>query len=114
MRRHRQVCFWLKICTALCWGLLLLFSPLAKAQDSRGTILGHVQDASAAPVAGVKVVVQNVDTGVWNKFTTTGAGDFVFVNLVPGPYNLTVEKDGFKSATSSGLILEVDQTLRQD
>ena len=114
MRRHRQVCFWLKICTALCWGLLLLFSPLAKAQDSRGTILGHVQDASAAPVAGVKVVVQNVDTGVRNKFTTAGAGDFVFVNLVPGPYNLTVEKDGFKSATSSGLILEVDQSLRQD
>jgi hypothetical protein len=94
--------------------LLLLSGAAAKAQNSRGTILGHVQDSSTAPVAGVKVTARNVDTGVQNKFTTAAAGDFVFVNLVPGTYSVTIEKDGFKSETSSGLILEVDQTLRQD
>jgi Carboxypeptidase regulatory-like domain/TonB dependent receptor-like, beta-barrel/TonB-dependent Receptor Plug Domain len=113
-RRHSEVSLGLRIFFALCWGLLSVLTPPAKAQNSRGTILGHVQDASPAPVAGAKVTVSNVDTGVRNKFTTAAAGDYVFVNLVPGTYSITIEKDGFKSATSSGLILEVDQTLRQD
>jgi hypothetical protein len=65
----------LEICVARCWGLRSLFTPPAKAQNSRGTILGHVQDASPAPVAGAKVTVSNVDTGVRNKFTTAAAGD---------------------------------------
>ena len=38
----------------------------------------------------------------------------VFVNMVPGPYELTVEANGFKTEHVSGLVLEVDQTLRQD
>src|SRR5260370_19161165 len=93
-RRHREVSLGLKVCVALCWGLLSLLTPPAKAQNSRGTILGHVQDASAAAVAGAKVTVRNVDTGVGNKFTTAAAGDFVFVNLVPGTYSITIEKHG--------------------
>jgi hypothetical protein len=94
--------------------VLLLLGVSAKAQNSRGTILGHAQDASGATLAGAKVTVRNTDTGVVNTFTTGGTGDFVFVNLVPGPYSIVIEKDGFKTETSAGLILEVDQTLRQD
>jgi Carboxypeptidase regulatory-like domain/TonB dependent receptor/TonB-dependent Receptor Plug Domain len=103
-----------KFCVVALLSFLSLSAVPAKAQNSRGTILGHVQDASGAPVAGAKATVRNVDTGVLNKFTTAAAGDYVFVNLVPGSYSVTIEKDGFKSATSSGLVLEVDQTLRQD
>jgi Carboxypeptidase regulatory-like domain len=102
-RRHREVSLGLRICVARCWGLWSLFTPPAKAQNSRGTILGHVQDASPAPVAGAKVTVSNVDTGVLNKFTTAAAGDYVFVNLVPGTYSISIEKDGFKGATSCQL-----------
>jgi hypothetical protein len=99
--------------------LSLIFFLLASctwlhAQNSRGTILGHVEDPSGASVPGAKVTVTNTNTGVTNEFTTGSSGGFTFVNLIPGTYSLTVEKEGFNTARTSGLLLEVDQTLRQD
>jgi len=99
---------------ALCLALLLLSSPSLLGQNARGTILGHVADPSGAAVLGARVTIKNVNTGVTNEFTTDGTGDFVFVNLIPGTYTVSVEGQGFKTSSSSGLILEVDQTLRQD
>ncbi|MGA7926026.1 MAG: carboxypeptidase regulatory-like domain-containing protein [Candidatus Sulfotelmatobacter sp.] len=94
--------------------LLLSFALPSLGQNSRGTILGHVKDPSAAAVQGAKVTAKNVNTGVTNEFTTSAVGDYVFVDLIPGTYTVTVESQGFKTERSTGLILEVDQTLRQD
>jgi len=85
-----------------------------QAQNSRGTILGHVTDPSGAVIVGAKVSVRNVSTDVTDVFTTNSVGDYVFLNLVPGTYDMTVEAKGFETERSTGLILEVDQTLRQD
>lgn len=84
------------------------------AQNSRGTILGHVTDSSGGALVGAKVTVRSLGTGVSTEFKTNSAGDYVLVNLVPGTYELTVEAQGFKSGHTTGLVLEVDQTLRQD
>jgi hypothetical protein len=84
-----------------------------RAQNSRGTILGHVQDPSGGAIPGATVAYRNVATGVSASFTTT-SGDYVFVNLIPGSYEITCEAKGFKRGVSSQLVLQVDQTLRQD
>src|SRR5579862_4165582 len=94
--------------------LTLLLAAPVHSQNSRGTILGHVTDPSGAVVVGAKVTARNVNTGVANEFKTNSSGDFVFVNLIPGTYDLSVEQSGFKTEHSSSLVLEVDQTLRQD
>jgi Carboxypeptidase regulatory-like domain/TonB-dependent Receptor Plug Domain len=96
--------------------LLVFFcaGPTSFGQNSRGTILGHIQDSSGAAAPGAKVTLTNVGTNVTNEFTTNASGDYAFVDMVPGTYTLLVEKQGFKSTGSAGLILEVDQTLRQD
>jgi hypothetical protein len=94
--------------------ILLIWASAAHAQNSRGTILGHIQDSSGAAIPGVTVTLKNVNTNVSAEFITTGSGDYTFVDLVPGTYALTLSKTGFKSAGSSRLILQVDQTLRQD
>jgi hypothetical protein len=91
----------------------LLTVPL-EAQNSQGTILGHVQDPSGAAIAGAKVTATNAGTNVTHTFSTTGGGDYVFVNMIPGTYAVKVESNGFKSELSGGLVLEVDQTLRQN
>ncbi len=100
-------------CLLLCITAVLLAAPL-QAQNSQGTILGHVQDSSGAAVAGAKVTATNVNTNVTHHFTTTGGGDYVFVDMIPGTYQVRVEFAGFKSEVSTGLVLEVDQTLRQN
>jgi hypothetical protein len=83
-------------------------------QNSQGTILGHVEDSTGSLVSGAKVTARNIHTNVSTAFTTNTSGDYVFAKLVPGAYELSVQAKGFKTAQSSGLILEVDQTLRQD
>jgi hypothetical protein len=102
------------VCSVLSFVFFALAAAPAHGQNSRGTILGHVQDSSGAAVPAVRVTARNVNTGVANHFTTNSVGDYVFVDLVPGTYEVKVEANGFKSEVSSGLILEVDQTLRQD
>ena len=103
------------ILSALCVFFLVDFASIgAYSQNSQGTILGHVQDPSGAAVASANVIATNVNTNVTNHFTTKSAGDYLFVNIIPGTYQVKVERDGFKTEVSGNLILEVDQTLRQD
>lgn len=97
-----------------CILFVLVAAAPARAQNARGTILGHIQDPSGAPIPNAKVTAANLGTGISNTFSTTSTGDFVFVNLIPGTYSVQVKANGFKAVTSAGLILQVDQTLRQD
>ena len=60
------------------------------------------------------VTLRNVDTGVSEKFTTHETGDYVFVNVIPGNYELEFQAAGFKTVNSRGLNVQVEQTLRQD
>jgi hypothetical protein len=108
MQGRATISKWRKILygAAISLAVLVTWALPVCAQNSRGTILGHVQDTSGGPIPGVKVTVENTATGVRNQFRTAEVGDFVFVDLVPGTYKITVEKDGFKTATSTGLILE--------
>src|SRR5690348_11988151 len=77
--------------------LFFLLTTLSlTAQNERGSILGHVADNSGAAISGAKVTVRNVNTGISNAFLTTSTGDYVFVNLIPGTYDLTVEDKGFQ------------------
>jgi hypothetical protein len=97
--------------------LLFVFALAAvptQGQNSQGTILGHVQDPTGAAVSGAKVTATNVNTNVANHFTTDSTGDYVLVNMIPGTYQVKVEAAGFKTQVSANLILEVDQTLRQN
>ncbi len=86
----------------------------AWGQNARGTILGHIQDASGAAVPGAKVALLSEQTGIKAEFITTNTGDYLFLKLIPGVYDVTVAASGFRTAATKGLMLEVDQTLRQD
>ncbi len=94
--------------------LSCLLAPPLRAQNARGSILGHIQDPSAASVPKAKVTLKNEGTGITSTFATNSTGDYLFLKLVPGAYDLTVAASGFRTAVINGLVLEVDQTLRQD
>ncbi len=103
------------ILSLLCLFFLVGFASIAAySQNSQGTILGHVQDSSGAAVARANLTATNVNTNVTQQFTTNNGGDYVLVDMIPGTYQVKVERAGFKTEVSRNLILEVDQTLRQD
>lgn len=75
-----------------------LLAPVeVRAQESRGTILGMVTDASGAVVPEAKVEAVHVATKVGAATVTNDSGNFRIPFLIPGQYQLTVGKAGFKT-----------------
>ena len=86
----------------------------AFGQNAQGSIVGHVADQTGAVVKGATVTITNKDTNVSKILTTSSSGDYTAPALNPGNYSVSVDAQGFSHAVSGGLILEVQQTLRQD
>ena len=60
------------------------------------------------------VTLLNTGTSATPTATTDQTGDYLFVNLEPGAYQITMEAPGFEKATYNGLELQARQTIRVD
>ena len=69
-------------------------------------------DASGAIIPEARITVLNTGTGIARRAVTTEAAEFTVPNLAPGMYDITVEKEGFRTLREEGLELQVDQTAR--
>src|SRR5229473_324752 len=83
----------------------------ALAQLPTGTILGTVKDSSAGAVAGASVMVRNTETGLTRTLPTGEDGAYRFSALPVGHYEVRVEREGFKTTTQKGLVLDVSQEV---
>ena len=84
-------------------------APLAHAQFS-SNLQGSAEDPSGAVIPGATVVLTNTDTGVSQKATTGAQGEFRFVSLAPGPYQVAASAPGFASHKVS-VRLQTEQTM---
>jgi hypothetical protein len=82
--------------------LLLYVSvpTLLRAQNPNGALRGEVQDASAARVAGARVVAESAGSSITREATTNERGEFRLEGLLPGSYRVTVTAKGFGHATA--------------
>ena len=97
--------------TALSTFAIWLTMAVGFAQSiTTGKIVGTVTDASGAIVPKAQVQLVNTDTNAPAVATTDDSGGYVFPNLAPGPYKLTVSMQGFRTATVSNIAVEVDKT----
>ena len=86
----------------------------AQTQITAGVIQGRVTDATGAVVPGSEVEARNLDTNFTRTLVTDGDGRFVFLQLAPGRYVVTVKKEGFATLVQENLILTVGQALALD
>jgi outer membrane receptor protein involved in Fe transport len=70
-----------------------------------------VEDASGAVVPAAQIAVKNVDTNFGRELTTGTDGRFVFLQLAPGRYQVTVSKEGFATLVQEGVVVSVGQTV---
>ncbi len=94
--------------TLLC-GFWFLFGACCWAQFN-GNIAGNVQDPSGAAISGASVTLKNVATQVSSTTTSDAQGNFRFVSMAPGNYEITVNASGF-APTKVAITLDTDQTL---
>ena len=86
------------ILTSLFCGVVL---PAWAQTTSMGTITGLVTDQSNAIVPDAAVTIKDTATNEERTANTNSAGRYVFVNLPPGTYDITVTKPGFQKVSNS-------------
>ena len=102
----------LRLLAASCAALLMTCALWA--QSERGTITGTIQDASGAVVPGAKVTLTNTQTGVTLAIPSNTEGEYTVPQLPVGIYTMKVEKNGFRPAMISGIVLNASMTVRAD
>ncbi len=73
---------------------------------------GH--DPNHAAVAGSKVTLVEVQTGITRTTTSDSDGSYEFVNLTQGRYRIEIENNGFRKFTTKDFDLAARQTVRID
>ena len=69
--------------------------PLCAQSSNTGTVTGVVTDASGAVVNGATVTLKDTSTNTSRTNNTNDSGRYIFVDVTPGVYDLTVAKQGF-------------------
>ena len=94
----------------------LLFLPVAAAAQGTpaGTFYGYILDPDHRPLPGTHIVVESPNTGATRDVLSNQQGVYSVPALPPGPYNITVEANGFKTVHQTGIVLEADQQARMD
>jgi hypothetical protein len=91
-----------------------LAATAAFGQQTTATVTGQVTDPSGSIVTGARVTLTNTDTNTSGSTTTGSGGDYVLTLLRPGPYTLSVTSVGFQEYSQSGIVLEINQTMKID
>ena len=90
---------------------VLVLTPLGTAQTTSGSIAGSVIDQQQAAITNATVTVADETKGFSLSATTDKEGRFVFPQLPPGTYTLSVDAKGFKKLQRAGIALVANDKL---
>ncbi len=101
---------------AVC-GILLSFALACiqvQAQATQGSVVGTVKDPNGSVVADATVTLTSTDEGIQRTTRTSTVGDYQFLDVKAGQYQVDIETSGFKKWQATGITLAVRQELRLD
>lgn len=103
-------------CFVLLCGFALLSatSAMGQAQATAADLRGTVKDQQGAVVQGATVTARNKATNITRTATSNDDGEYTFINLPPGEYEVTVTANNFKKAVVTSVILTVGQSASLD
>ena len=99
----------------LCFAALLACTSLpigvVTAQETRGSIVGRVIDATEAAIPGVTVRATNTATNVSLLGESNATGAYEIPYVLPGVYRLSAELKGFKTSVRDGVEVRLGDRL---
>ena len=89
-------------------------APLAKAQSTGGRVRGTVADSSGAAISGATIALINEATNVSRDTVSGSNGEYVFLEVQVGTYNVEVTQQGFKKYSHKGIVVNLNEVVSVD
>ena len=107
------------VCRKIWWmglivALTLTTAPQGNAQSTGGRIRGTVTDPSGAAVVGAKVTLINEATNTPKEAETGSNGEYLFLEVPVGSYEVDVNQTGFKKYVRKGVVLVLNEIATID
>lgn len=97
------------------FSLAVLTAALSLGQLASNTsLVGQVSDSAGASVQGAAVTAVNTGTSETMSTVTNSEGNYEFLFIKTGTYNVSVKQQGFESITISGINVATNQVVRND
>ncbi len=106
-----------------CWSMLFLFALAfygvtgatnTLAQSTGGRIRGTVTDATGGAVTGAKLSIVNEANGQQRDADSGGNGEYIFLEVPVGTYDVSANQAGFKKYLRKGIVVNLNEVLNLD
>jgi hypothetical protein len=98
-----------------CVVIVCLGAPVLHSQSAgEGSIRGQAKDDQSAVLQAVKVTATSPDAPAPREVQTDDSGVYRLLDLVPGTYTLTAERDGFSTWVREGIVVRAGLNLSVD
>jgi hypothetical protein len=84
-------------------------SPAFAQSQTSAILAGTILDPTEAVVPAATLTLTSTETGAVREVLTDERGEFRFLSLTPGAYDIRVDKQGFAPHTRKGLVLTVGE-----
>ena len=91
---------------------MLCIAPRAAAQSTGGRIRGTVTDTSGAAVSGANLALIDEATNVTRSTVSGSNGEYIFLEIPVGTYDLNVTQQGFKRYERKGVAIDLNEVVR--
>ena len=110
---HSSLASAMKHAIGACLVLAVLVAP-ARAQFDTAVVLGSVRDNSGGVMPGVTVTLRNTETGITAFTHTDENGNYQFLNVRIGRYEVSAEQQGFSKSMTTDVGVAVNARQRVD
>jgi hypothetical protein len=94
--------------------MMALAGSFGSAQSTGGRVRGTVSDASGGVVAGVNVTLTNTATNVSRQTVTGANGEYLFLEVPVGSYEISVNQPGFKRFLRKDITVDLNTVVGVD
>jgi hypothetical protein len=102
------------LCAVIFFLVFVSVLPQADAQSTGGRIRGTVMDPSGGAVPAATVQLVNEGTHATREVQTGANGEYIFIEVPVGSYEIDLTLQGFKKYVRKGIFLDLNQVLTVD
>ena len=94
--------------------IALFTSPTLNAQTLWGSLTGNITDTSASALPGARIAATNTGTSAVKTASTDERGAYLFSDLQPGTYRVSVSAPSFGNKIQNGVVITANTVVRLD